>query len=325
VSNKGLGVRSEAVGVGSEENYSLRLTPHPSLKIMLTGKNGQIGWELQRTLAPLGEVVALGRQEFDLTRPGQIRERVREIKPDIIVNAAAYTAVDKAEEEPDLAMAVNGTAPGILAEEAKRVNALLIHYSTDYVFDGTKRTPYTEEDEPNPINVYGKTKLAGERAIQEVGVPHLIFRTSWVYGIRGKNFLLTILRLARERKELRVVDDQIGSPTWSRMVAEATAQILARIYSPFAPHSSPLTELSGIYHLSAGGQTSWYGFAKAIINYTSHLTPHPLRVSPIPTNKYPTPARRPSYSVLSNAKLNDAFGIVLTDWERVLILALEDM
>jgi dTDP-4-dehydrorhamnose reductase len=285
---------------------------------MLTGKNGQVGWELQRTLAPLGQVVALGRQDLDLADPGQIRQRVREIKPDIIVNAAAYTAVDKAEEEPELAMAVNGIAPGILAEEAKRINAAIVHYSTDYVFNGQKNSPYTEEDEPGPLNVYGKTKLAGERAIQAVGAPHLILRTSWVYGMRGKNFLLIILRLAREHEELRVVDDQIGSPTWSRMVAEATAQILARIYSPLAPHSSPLTELSGIYHLSAGGHTSWYGFAKAIINYTSLLTPHPLRVSPIPTKEYPTLARRPQYSVLSNDKIKEIFGVALPHWDLAL-------
>lgn len=320
--NKGLGVRSEAVGVGSEENYSLRLTPHPSLKIMLTGKNGQVGWELQRTLAPLGQVVALGRQDLDLADPGQIRQRVREIKPDIIINAAAYTAVDKAEEEPELAMAVNGIAPGILAEEAKRIDAAIVHYSTDYVFNGQKNSPYTEEDEPDPLNVYGKTKLAGERAIQAVGASYLILRTSWVYGMRGKNFLLTILRLAREREELRVVDDQIGSPTWSRMVAEATAQILARIYSPLAPHSSPLTELSGVYHLSAGGQTSWYGFTRAILRHAPYLTPNTLRIHPIPASEYPTPARRPKYSVLSNERLNHRFALNLPDWCTQLELAL---
>ncbi|MEW6063667.1 MAG: dTDP-4-dehydrorhamnose reductase [Bacillota bacterium] len=289
---------------------------------MLTGKNGQVGWELQRTLAPLGQVVALGRQDLDLADPGQIRERVREIKPDIIVNAAAYTAVDRAEEEPELALALNGTVPGILAEEAKRINATIIHYSTDYVFDGDKETPYTEEDEPNPINIYGKTKLAGERAIQAVGVPHLILRTSWVYGMRGKNFLLTILRLAREREELRVVDDQIGSPTWSRMVAEATAQILAQVYSPLTPYPSLLTDVSGIYHLSAGGHTSWYGFAKAILKHASHLTPNTLRIHPIPASEYPTPARRPKYSVLGNERLNHRFALNLPDWCTQLELTL---
>ncbi|SFR14185.1 dTDP-4-dehydrorhamnose reductase [Desulfoscipio geothermicus] len=305
-------------------NSSLRLTPHLSLKIMLTGKNGQVGWELQRTLAPLGQVIALGRQDLDLADPGQIRERVREIKPDIIVNAAAYTAVDKAEEEPELAMSVNGIAPGILAEEAKLIDAAIVHYSTDYVFNGQKNSPYTEEDEPEPLNVYGKTKLAGEQAIKAVGVPYLILRTSWVYGMRGKNFLLTILRLAWEREELRVVDDQIGSPTWSRMVAEATAQILARVYSPLMPYPSLLTDVSGIYHLSAGGHTSWYGFTKEIIKYASRLTPYSLQVSPIPSADYPAPARRPAYSVLSNLKLKETFGVAMPDWELLLKIAIEE-
>ena len=223
-------------------------------RILLTGKNGQVGWELQRTLAPLGEVVVLDRRQLDLSDPDQIRERVREISPDLIVNAAAYTAVDRAEAEPEPAMAVNGTAPGLLAEEAKRIGAAIIHYSTDYVFDGAKTTPYTEEDAPNPLNVYGRTKLAGEQAVQAAGVPHLILRTSWVYGMRGKNFLLTILRLAREREELKIVDDQIGAPTWSRTIAEATAQILTS-------GAWPVSGASGIYHLTASGSTSWYGFA----------------------------------------------------------------
>lgn len=283
--------------------------------ILLTGKNGQVGWELQRTLAPLGEVVALDRQQLDLSNPAQIRERVREIKPGLIVNAAAYTTVDRAEAEPELAMAVNGTAPGILAEEAKRAGAAIIHYSTDYVFDATKTTPYTEEDAPNPINVYGRTKLAGEQAIQAVGVPHLILRTSWVYGMRGKNFLLTILRLAREREELTIVHDQIGAPTWSRTIAEATAQILA---SGAWPASA-----GGTYHLTASGSTTWYGFAKAILA----LDPKPSeqvckRLIPIPTAAYPTPARRPAYSVLSNAKLKADFDVVLPGWKQGLKSAL---
>ena len=183
-----------------------------------------MGWELQRTLAPLGEVVAADHNTtplaIDMAKPNSVRNVIREIKPSLIVNAAAYTAVDKAEEEPELAMAINGIAPGIIVEEAKRIDAAIVHYSTDYVFDGTKASPYTEKDEPNPINVYGRTKLAGERAIQNVGVPHLILRTSWVYSNRGKNFLLTILRLAQEQKELKIVDDQIGAPTWSQMIGE---------------------------------------------------------------------------------------------------------
>ena len=207
-------------------------------KILLTGKNGQVGWELERSLQPLGQVIAFDRSGLDLASPDSIRAVIREVKPELIVNPAAYTAVDKAESEPDLAMAVNGVAPGIIAEEAKRLGAALIHYSTDYVFDGTKAEPYTEDDVPKPINVYGKTKLAGEQAVQAIGVPHLIFRTSWVYGMRGKNFLLTILRMAKEKDELRIVDDQFGAPTWSRMIAETTAQVLAQFYSPFAQRSS---------------------------------------------------------------------------------------
>jgi dTDP-4-dehydrorhamnose reductase len=284
---------------------------------MLIGKNGQVGWELQRTLASLGEVVALDRQQLDLSDPDQIREQVQGIKPNLIVNAAAYTAVDKAEEESKLAMAVNGIAPGILAEEAKRIYATIVHYSTDYVFDGTKTTPYTEEDTPNPLNVYGHTKLAGEQAIQAVGVPHLILRTSWVYGMRGKNFLLTILRLVHEHKELKIVDDQIGAPTWSRAIAEAATQILS------AGHLS-VAAASGIYHLTASGNTTWYGFAKAILaldpNAAEQVCKH---IRPIPTAEYPTPARRPAYSVLSNAKLKANFGVALLDWEQGLQSALK--
>lgn len=285
-------------------------------KIMLVGKNGQVGWELCRTLPSLGDVVALNRQQLDLSSPEQIRQRVREIRPNLIVNAAAYTAVDRAEEEPETAMAINGIAPGILAEEAKSINAAIIHYSTDYVFDGTKTTPYTEDDEPNPLNVYGETKLEGERAIQATGVPHIILRTSWVYGLRGKNFLMTILRLAREKEELRVVDDQIGSPTWSRMIAEVTAQILAQGYSTFS-------EKKGIYHLSTGGQTSWYGFAKDILAQTPESGLQCQKIIPIPTSDYPTPARRPAYSVLSNDKLSKDFGLVLPDWKSALKLVLK--
>ncbi len=290
------------------------------MKILLLGKNGQVGWELERTLAPLGKVIAMGRKELDLADFAKIRETVRETKPNLIVNAAAYTAVDRAEEEQELAMAINGTAPGILAEEAKRVNAGLIHYSTDYVFDGTKTTPYTEEDEPNPINVYGKTKLAGERAIKQVGVPHLIFRTSWVYGLRGSNFLMTILRLAQEREELRVVDDQVGAPTWSRMIAEATAQILAQGVTQLHPF---ITNNSGIYHLTASGSTSWHGFAKAILELNPGRSKQLAKViEPIATSEYPALARRPGYSVLSNAKQNHIFRIRLPEWDYILNMAL---
>lgn len=293
-------------------------------RILLAGKNGQVGWELQRTLATLGNVIALDRHDMDLANPDSIRRAVRDHKPNLIVNAAAYTAVDKAEEEPDLAMANNGTAPGILAEEAKRLGAALIHYSTDYVFDGNKNVPYSEDDAPNPLNVYGKTKLAGELAIQAVGAPHLIFRTSWVYGVRGKNFFMTILRLAKERNELRVVNDQIGAPTWSCMIAEATAQILAQIHSRPASFPQLFKDISGIYHLTAGGQTSWFGFAKAILTHCYSSAASVPRLTPIGTEEYPTPAKRPKNSVLSNAKLNHKFGLIMPDWEISLRLCSED-
>jgi dTDP-4-dehydrorhamnose reductase len=291
-------------------------------RILLTGKNGQVGWELQRTLATLGEVVTLDRQDLDLADPDSIRRVVREHKPNLIVNAAAYTAVDKAEEESDLAMAINGTAPGILAEEAKELGAAVIHYSTDYVFDGNKNGPYTEDDAPNSLNVYGKTKLAGEQAIQAVGAPHLIFRTSWVYGTRGKNFLLTILRLAKERDELRIVNDQIGAPTWSRMIAEATAQVMAQIS---LPQGQGWAEgVSGVYHLTATGQTSWFEFAKAILNYIPGSAAHAPRLTPITTQEYPTPAKRPKNSILSNMRLRQKFGLESPLWEVGLRLSLEE-
>ena len=289
------------------------------MKILLTGKSGQVGWELQRTLAPLGEVIAVNRQALDLANPDAIRALIRQVKPALIVNPAAHTAVDKAESEPELAMAVNGIAPGIMAEEAKRLGAAMIHYSTDYVFDGGKTTPYTEKDMPNPGNVYGKTKLAGEQAIQAVGIPHLILRTSWVYGTRGRNFLLTILRLAQERDELKIVDDQVGAPTSSRMIAEATAQILAQT-------RGNLGGSSGIYHLTAAGQTSWYGFAAAILESQARATGVAgARLTPIPTSDYPLPAPRPMYSVMANDKLQRAFGVAIPAWQNGLNLCMEEM
>ncbi len=289
------------------------------MKILLTGKNGQVGWELQRTLAPLGEVVAVDRQSLDLGNPGSIRAVIREVKPDLIVNPAAYTAVDKAESEPELAMAVNGIAPGIMAEEAKKLGAAMIHYSTDYVFDGGKTSPYTEDDIPNPINVYGKTKLAGEQAIQAAGVPHLILRTSWVYGMRGKNFLLTVLRLAKERDELKIVDDQIGAPTWSRMIAEASAQIIAQAYAPVSHRPLAIAEVSGIYNLTAAGRTSWCGFTRAILENAQEGT----RLSPIPTTDYPLPAPRPLFSLLAGDELSETFGVKLPAWEDSLALCMD--
>ncbi len=289
------------------------------MKILITGKNGQVGWELQRTLAPLGEVVAVDRQALDLASPDAIRALIREVKPALIVNPAAYTAVDKAESEPEVAMAVNGIAPGIMAEEAKKLGAAMIHYSTDYVFDGSKAAPYVETDAPCPINVYGRTKLAGEQAVQAAGIPHLILRTSWVYGTRGKNFLLTILRLAGEREELKIVDDQIGAPTSCRMIAELTGQILAQT-------RGDLKDVSGLYHLTAAGQTSWHGFTAAILEARSRLTGAASpRLHPIPTSAYPLPAPRPHYSVMSNDRLKHVFGMAIPSWQNGLGLCMDEM
>ncbi|MDV2995550.1 MAG: dTDP-4-dehydrorhamnose reductase [Chroococcidiopsis sp. SAG 2025] len=297
------------------------------MKILLTGITGQVGWELQQTLMPLGKVISTGRSisqralQMDLAQPDTIRRTLREVKPTLIVNAAAYTSVDKAELDSDTAMAVNGIAPGIIAEEAKSLGAAVIHYSTDYVFDGKKSTAYTEQDLPNPQNVYGKTKLIGEQAIEAVGGSYSILRTSWVYSRHRNNFLLTILRLAQEREELRVVNDQVGSPTWSRLIAEATAQILFQatkqnLYD-FLAHKS------GIYHLSATGQVSWYGFAKAILEQERKFNTFKLqRLVAIASEQYSTPAKRPTYSVLNNQKLSDTFGIVLPNWQRTLQLLL---
>jgi dTDP-4-dehydrorhamnose reductase len=271
------------------------------LRILLTGKNGQVGWEMQKVLAPMGELTALGRNELDLRDGTRLREAVRSVNPDLIVNAAAFTAVDKAESERDAAFAVNATAPGVLAEEAKKSGALLVHYSTDYIFDGAKSAPYVEEDEPNPINVYGASKLAGERAIAASGCRYLILRTSWVYGPRGSNFFLTMLRLGKERPELRVVDDQIGAPTSSIAIARATAQVVR----PGA---------HGTYHLSAAGEVSWCGFARAILARAGIATP----VIAIRTEDYPTPARRPLNSRLDCSRLRAAFGISLAPWEAQL-------
>ena len=292
-------------------------------RILVTGRNGQVGFELLRRLARLGQVMAPDRDEMDLADPDSIRRTVRKAAPDLIVNAAAYTAVDQAESEPKLAHAVNGVAPGILAEEAKRAGATLIHYSTDYVFDGTKAAPYSEEDELRPLSVYGGTKLAGEQAIQAVDVPHLILRTSWVYGARGKNFLLTILRLAQERETLSIVDDQIGAPTWSRAIAEATGGILEHLGYGKPAFRDGCAGQRGIYNLTAAGQTSWHGFAAAILAHAASARPGESEfalarvpvLKAITTEQYPTPAQRPRNSVLSNAKVQSAFGLVMPDWK----------
>jgi dTDP-4-dehydrorhamnose reductase len=281
------------------------------LRILLTGGNGQIGWELARSLPPVGEIFASDRVSLDLANPDQIVRKVREVKPDLIVNAAAYTAVDRAESEPALAARINGQAPGILAEEAKRAGAALIHYSTDYVFDGAKAAPYVEADAPNPINVYGKSKLEGERGILASGCRHLILRTSWVYGARGANFLLTMLRLAREREELRVVDDQVGAPTWCRDIAAATAKLAGELAAG---------SIGGLYHLTAGGRTSWYGFAREILQLCGMTT----RLLAIPSARYPTAAKRPANSTLSCESLLSRSGIALPEWAASLRSCLLD-
>ncbi len=278
------------------------------MRILLTGRNGQLGFELARTLAPLGELRAFDRSTLDLADPDALVGACRAFRPHLIVNAAAYTAVDKAQSEAALAQAINARAPGILAEEAKRAGAVLVHYSTDYVFDGRKRTPYEETDATAPLNVYGRSKLDGERAIAEVACRHLVFRTTWVYGPRGRNFLLTMLALAADREELRIVGDQRGAPTTSLFLAEATVRAIAAI--------PPDGVASGIYNLSAAGETTWAGFAEAIFARAARWQRlRAPRVVPIATADYPTPARRPAYSVLSHRKFRQAFGFAPTDWE----------
>lgn len=283
-------------------------------KILITGKNGQVGWELQRAIASFGQIVAMDAEEMDLADADAIRRTVREVRPDIIINPAAYTAVDKAESDPDLAMAVNGTAAGIFAEESKRLGAVLVHYSTDYVFDGDKAAPYSESDVPNPQSVYGKTKFAGEQAIRASGCKHLILRTSWVYGVHGGNFVKTMLRLAKERDELRIVADQFGAPTWARDLAQATASALNCWKT-----NDWDNQLSGLYHLSAAGRTNWHQFAEEIVRLArkcdSALAAKPLTINAITTSEYPVPAKRPANSVLASDKIREAFGIVLPAWQ----------
>ena len=285
-------------------------------RVLLTGADGQVGRALLSVFANTGEVVACNRQSLDLANPDQIRTKIRDVAPDVILNAGAYTAVDRAESEPDFAMAINGQAPGVLAEEAKRAGALLVHYSTDYVFDGSKNGPWVEDDRTNPLSVYGASKLAGEEAVRTVDGQYLIFRTSWVYAPEGKNFVLTMLRLGRERESLNVVDDQIGAPTTSGELARATHEIATGILSgSFAPES----EWAGTYHMSCSGSTSWCGFARAIFERApSLLGGKRPTVNPIKTSEYPTPARRPLNSVLSNEKLQRRFGVRLSCWQSAL-------
>ncbi len=285
------------------------------MKILLAGINGQLGQELHPMLVKLGDVTWVDRETLDLSQPEMIRQVMAEVKPDLIVNACAYTAVDKAESEPDLAMAVNGTGVGILAEEAHKLGARLIHVSTDYVFDGCQSHPYQETDPTNPIGVYGKSKLAGEQAIQQVGGDYIIVRTAWVYGVGGMgNFVKTMLRLGSSRDELRVVTDQVGSPTWTKDLAEAIVYMI---------QNSPA---SGIYHYTNSGVCSWYDFAIAIFEEATALG-FPLqvqRVVPITTAEYPTPAKRPAYSVLSHRKISAVMGTHPPHWRRSLRLMLKD-
>jgi len=299
--------------------------------ILLTGKSGQLGSELDRLLPKLGEVIAPERNKLDLRDPEKIRQILRNANPQLIVNAAAYTGVDAAETDQATALAVNAEAPRALAEEAKKLGSMLVHFSTDYIFDGSKNAPYLETDPPNPLNAYGRTKLAGEEAIRNSGAAHLIFRTSWVYATHGRNFLLTILRLATEREELKVVDDQVGAPTCVLDLAEATTGILAGIVNNSSSQPT-FPEASGTYHMTAAGQTTWYEFANAILEearrapqnlpwLTSATKGRPLtarRVVPISTEEFRTPARRPANSVLSNARLKQVFGVTLADWRTEL-------
>ena len=285
------------------------------MKILLTGKTGQIGKELNNIVGDLGNLITVDREQLDLSKPNSIEPVILDIKPDIIINPAAYTAVDKAEEEPDLAMTVNAIAPGLLAKAAKKVGAGLVHYSTDYVFDGCSGIPYKEEDPPNPLNVYGQSKLAGEKAVAKVGIPFLIIRTGWVYSIHGKNFFKTIKKLAKEKDILQVIDDQIGAPTWARSVALKTHKILKQcLNKKWLEKKDP--SLSGIFHLTCQGKTSWHGFAREILNMSD--ASQNIKLIAIPTSDYLTPATRPSNSLLNNEKIQKVFGLDMPNWEDAL-------
>lgn len=290
------------------------MSAHP--RVLIVGGAGQLGVELQRSFAGTNPMVAVDRDVVDLADPEQVRELVRRVGPDIILNAAAYTAVDRAESEPEIAVAVNSRAPGVLAEEARDRGALFVHYSTDYVFDGTREGPWAETDAPNPVNAYGAGKLDGEEAIGQVGGQYLIFRTSWVYGPHGKNFLLTMLRLGRERDRISVVDDQFGAPTTSIELARATRRIVDGVLGGQFGSSE---NWAGLYHMTCAGSTTWCGFTRAIFARAGHLLDgHHPEVVPIASSEYPTPAKRPRNSVLSNAKLHERFGVQLAPWDAAL-------
>jgi len=287
-------------------------------RFLILGANGQLGIELQRAFSGTGQVIAYGRAECDLSNADNIRAAIRNTRPEVILNAAAYTAVDRAESEPDVPMRVNGEAPGILAEEAKKHNAVLVHYSTDYVFDGTKAGPWVEDDPTHPVNVYGASKLAGERNIQQVGGAFLIFRTSWVFSPHGKNFLLTMLRLGQERQELRIVNEQHGAPTSALALADATRRVLEKTAA------SQLEERAGLFHMSCAGEATWYDFARAIFQKAQAEKPWPSVIG-IPSSEYPTPAVRPANSILSNKKLSKVFDVELPSWEDALEASLRSI
>ena len=301
-------------------------------RILLIGSTGQVGHELAGTLTRIGEVVVPERAALDLTRTPDVARIIHDTYPQIIVNAAAYTSVDLAEKEPEKARAINTEAPAAMAAAAAELNALLVHYSTDYVFDGSKESPYAEDDTTNPLNVYGRSKLDGENAIRDSGCRHLILRTAWVYATRGKNFLLTILRLASQREELRIVSDQIGAPTWAHEIARATSSMLERHAAAAAGDAPP----TGTFHVTAGGTTNWHTFATAILDEAAKLpSANPWlsaalgggsivtkRITPITTADYPTPARRPAYSVLSNERLTHSYRLQLPEWRDQLKAAL---
>lgn len=290
------------------------------MKILLLGKNGQLGWELHRALQPLGEVTAVDYPEINLTDFSPVREIIRNIRPSVIVNATAYTAVDQAESQPELAWKINGEAPGLLAEEARLLQAVLIHFSTDYVFDGTKKSPYVESDQPDPINEYGKSKWEGEKTVQQAGEAYLIFRTSWVYSDRVGGFVNKVLQWARQQQTLRIVDDQVASPTWCRMLAEASAQLLAAskqdVFSFLKGHT-------GVYHLAGSGAASRYEWAQKILELDPKRDEQVVKeLVPARTEEFPTPAARPLYSALDCSRFTQTFGFCLPEWEFALKLAL---
>lgn len=285
------------------------------MKILLTGKDGQVGWELSRSLSFLGKIYALGRDDMDLSKHETLTSVIQDIKPDLIINTAAYTNVDKAESEPDQAMIINGIAPKLMALEAKKIGAEMIHFSTDFVFDGNTTKPYTEDRPTCPLNVYGETKLEGEKGVQLAGIPYIIFRTGWVYSMRGNNFLLTMQKMAQEKKQVRVVNDQIGGPTWSKAIAEGITNILKKNLVNTNKNFKILPS-TGIFNISCGGETSWFEFAKMIFNLSG--LENTIELIPIPTEQYPTPATRPKYSLLSNEKLKKVLNYEMPSWKQAL-------